>query len=401
VPSPWASDSPDPSPTVVVFRNSLVNPGEPFVIEQPQAMQRYHPVLLGAVRVRSHASIPLPEGSIVLAESGVLGRLSAEWFRATGRSRAAAAHLRTIAPALVHAHMGTDALRVMRLCERFGIPLVTTYHGFEISRDDVTLRAGRWGDRWFVRARERLANDGAAHIAVSHYLRNIMINRGFPADRTHVHYIGVDTQRFTPTATPREPGLVLFVGRLEEDKSPLQALDAILRVRSEHPGIQAVFVGEGPQRDAIARLAARERVSVTLTGAQTRGEVLAWMRRASVLIGPSRQWLGCRESLGLVFLEAQGTALPVVAYHSGGIPEAVADGRSGLLSPEGDVLALARNLALVLGDETLRDRLGQAGVRHVRERFDLRHQTSLLEDIYDQVVERWNPVRARRLDRPE
>ena len=69
------------------------------------------------------------------------------------------------------------------------------------------------------------------------------------------------------------------------------------------------------------------------------------LQRASILCVPSRAAAdGDREGLGLVFLEAQAVGLPVVATRSGGIPEAVADGRTGLLVPEASPWELARAL---------------------------------------------------------
>ena len=74
-----------------------------------------------------------------------------------------------------------------------------------------------------------------------------------------------------------------------------------------------------------------------------------------------------------------------VAQHSG-IPEAVVDGETGLLSAEGDRVGLAANLSRLLGDERLRDRLGQQARALMTARFDLTKQTARLEDIYDEVA---------------
>ena len=78
--------------------------------------------------------------------------------------------------------------------------------------------------------------------------------------------------------------------------------------------------------------------------------------------------------------------LPVVSFASGGIPEAVEDGKTGILCEAGDVKALARNLSFVLEDETAWKRMSRAARAHVCERFDLRKRTEILENIYDEVL---------------
>ena len=95
-------------------------------------------------------------------------------------------------------------------------------------------------------------------------------------------------------------------------------------------------------------------------------EVHADLARGGVFCGPSRRTAaGAVEGLGTVFLEAAAHGLAVAAYRSGGVPEAVADGTTGLLAPEGDVPALARALCALLDDPALARRLGEAGI-HVR-----------------------------------
>jgi len=89
--------------------------------------------------------------------------------------------------------------------------------------------------------------------------------------------------------------------------------------------------------------------------------------------------------------------LPVAGFRSGGIPEAVADGQTGLLAPEGDRAALAANVEALLTDAALWNRLSAAAARRAREGFDLHRQTAALEDLYDRA--RGRPAGARAPDR--
>jgi glycosyltransferase involved in cell wall biosynthesis len=91
---------------------------------------------------------------------------------------------------------------------------------------------------------------------------------------------------------------------------------------------------------------------------------------------------GESEGLGLVNLEAQATALPVVATRHGGIPEAVEHGVTGLLCAERDPNALAENMLYLLSDGDLRTKMGIAGRARVIKKFNLKNQSELLEQYY-------------------
>ncbi len=78
--------------------------------------------------------------------------------------------------------------------------------------------------------------------------------------------------------------------------------------------------------------------------------------------------------------------VPVASFLSGGIPEAVAHGETGLLAAERDVEGLAANIKRLLSDEELWQTMSQQARERVRERFDLKRQTRLLENIYSDVI---------------
>jgi colanic acid/amylovoran biosynthesis glycosyltransferase len=106
-----------------------------------------------------------------------------------------------------------------------------------------------------------------------------------------------------------------------------------------------------------------------------------------MLVLPSvRTACGREEGLGMVLLEAAATGLPAVGSRIGGIPEGVIDSETGFLAPERDPTALADRMRRLLADPDLRRDMGTAARRLVERRFDLHHQTGLLEDCYDRVL---------------
>jgi colanic acid/amylovoran biosynthesis glycosyltransferase len=115
--------------------------------------------------------------------------------------------------------------------------------------------------------------------------------------------------------------------------------------------------------------------------------VAEWMRRSAILAAPSLAARdGDAEGLPNVVVEAAASALPVVASDHAGIPEAVADGKSGFIVPEGAVEPLARRLSELLASPDLRRSMGAAGRALAEARFDAARQMRTLEDHYDALT---------------
>jgi glycosyltransferase involved in cell wall biosynthesis len=161
---------------------------------------------------------------------------------------------------------------------------------------------------------------------------------------------------------------VLFVGRLRTRKAVAVLVEAWCEVVAAAPSATLVLLGDGEQRARLAErvLALRLSESVRLAGAVPRGETERWLRSADVFCLPSTY-----EGFPLAILEAMACGLPVVATAVAGVPEAVADGRTGLLVPPEDAGALAAALLRLVRDPALRRRMGDEGRRLLGERFSI------------------------------
>jgi glycosyltransferase involved in cell wall biosynthesis len=128
-----------------------------------------------------------------------------------------------------------------------------------------------------------------------------------------------------------------------------------------------VIAGDGPCRGELEAAAQHHLPGrVRFVGKIPRGEMAAFYSAGDIFAFP-----GIRESLGMVFIEAQSCGLPVVAFDNGGIPEVVAHGESGFLTPLYDRQAFAHRVDRLLADGALRVRMGRAAAERVRERHDL------------------------------
>ena len=176
--------------------------------------------------------------------------------------------------------------------------------------------------------------------------------------------------------------LVGTLGRLSEPKKGLAVFLKAARLLSrEFPRIRFAIVGEGPARASLEEHAAREGVSHCTMFPGLRRDVPEVMRAFDLLVQPSL-W----EGFGLTLVEAMAVGTPVVASRVGGIPEAIADGVTGLLVPPGDPQALASACASVLKDRGRAAQMGRAGIDRARAEFGIERLVREIEDLYRELL---------------
>ena len=291
-------------------------------------------------------------------------------------------------PALIHAHFGVEGVYALPLAKRLQVPLITMFHGFDATLSYPGLMANPAWQRYALR-RQRLARQGDMFLCASAFLRSKILELGFPAERSQVHYIGVDVAAISPRLAEEEEKIILHVARLEPVKGTAILLRAFAEIAPQFPGWKLVILGDGKQRAGLEREARQAGLAdrILFLGAQPHDTVLDWMRRAAVLVVPSiRTKSGREEGLGMATLEAAATGVPVIGSRVGGIPEAIDDGETGFLVPEQEPAALAASLRRLLADAALRHRLGAGARVKVAAQFDLLRQTSRLEEIYDSLT---------------
>jgi glycosyltransferase involved in cell wall biosynthesis len=268
------------------------------------------------------------------------------------------------------------------LAARLRIPLITTFHGSDITISDLRYQETYLGYRYYMVNRGKLKASSATFLAVSNFVRRRLLEQGFPGDRILVVYTGVDTVKFKPASTEDRP-IILFVGRLVEQKGAEFVIRAASEVQRQLPDVELVLIGDGPLRKELETLAKQTLRRFRFLGVRTTQEVSGWMNRASVVCVPSMTTRsGEAEGFGMVCAEAQAVGKPVVAFHCGGIPEIIRHEKTGFLAAERDWQSLAQYLATLLKNPELRERFARAGREVIVREFDLEHCTRRLEEIY-------------------
>jgi len=373
---------PHSRPRVAVWREVWLADSETFVRDQVAAMSRWDPYLVG-LRHRPNVLgvtadlAPLASTRLTEARTQLTGSL--------GLRRRIARGLHEADVGLVHAHFGTSATQVLPVARRAGLPLVVTFHGYDVTRTP--------GLRFPFGAeyRRRLAqvfDYSSRLVAVSDFIAAELVRLGAPEHKVVVRHIGIVVDPDQPAPSSRGRRGIVFVGRLVAKKGVDHLLEAVAllpdEVRSEHP---LRIVGAGPLREQLEARARELGVDARFLGHQSPEEVRRRFGHARVLAAPSRTaGDGDAEGFGMVFLEAAAQGTPAVAYRHGGVNESVVDGETGLLAAEGDIAGLTDNLRRVLTDRALAERLGTHGRERVLAEFDIRTCTARLEDLYDEVT---------------
>jgi glycosyltransferase involved in cell wall biosynthesis len=291
-------------------------------------------------------------------------------------------------PSLIHAHFGIDGVYALPLAEQLKLPLITTFHGFDATLSTAALACSpAWVN--YPLFRHRLAHKGSLFLCVSSFIRDRVLAMGFPEARTRVHYTGVDCTAIQLRDPCEESRTILHVARLVDMKGTEYLLRAFRVLLQTHAAVQLVIIGDGPLHRSLRALAAVLDLGnrVQFLGALPHAEVLAWMRKATMLVLPSiRTTTGRVEGLGMVLLEAAATGVPVIGSCVGGIPEGIVDGETGFLVPQRDVDALAGRMNDLIEDPAIRLHMRVRARAFVEKQFDIRRQSELLEGFYDEVL---------------
>jgi glycogen(starch) synthase len=171
----------------------------------------------------------------------------------------------------------------------------------------------------------------------------------------------------------------LYLGKLAPNKGTTHLVQLIERSGLDWP---VIIAGDGPEREAIAKEAAGSTRDIRLVGWLDQPAATAWLAHASILLFPSRG----PESLSRVLIEASALGVPIAAMNTGGTPDIVLGGQTGLLSHSFE--ELADDIRRLRDDADLRSRLGSAARTHAETHFDASIVLPRIEHLYQDLVQR-------------
>ncbi len=224
-------------------------------------------------------------------------------------------------------------------------------------------------------------------LAISRYTRELFLGvatqlgLAVPPENVRVVPLGSDPDHFRPGA---DTGVVraryglddgrwlLTVARLTLHKGIDTGIRALARLRDDFPDLRYAVVGSGSRRDALQQVADEAGVGdrVRFLSGVPDADLPGLYNMAEIYLGVSRQVDAAVEGFGLALVEASACGLPVIGGRSGGIPDAVREGETGLLVDPSDPAAVAQGIRSLLESPELSRRLGAGGRRAVETYYN-------------------------------
>ncbi len=217
--------------------------------------------------------------------------------------------------------------------------------------------------------------------------RECLIQEGVAKDRTTVIPLGVNLAQFHPFERKKSNRFViLFVGRLVEEKGILDLYQAFKLIASKEKNVQLRIVGEGPLekklRYEIQKDGLTDRVAIDYVCYK---DIPLVFQNADVLCVPSKKTKTWEEQYGMVFIEAMASGIPIVSYDSGSIKDIV--GNAGIIIPEGEMQILGDSLTLLIKSGALGKKIGTIGRVRAEKMYDSRKTAKILFKVYQLVNE--------------
>ncbi len=203
---------------------------------------------------------------------------------------------------------------------------------------------------------------------------------GLPAAHITTIWNGIDLEKY-PYETPQVTGPAVTVARLSAEKDIANLLRGAALVVTSAPDFRLEIAGDGPLRDELLQLSASLNLEAHVRFLGEISDIPGLLGRARFFVLPSQT-----EGISLTILEAMARGLPVLASDVGGNPEVIQNGRTGLLVPAKDPIALAGAMLRLWNEPQEGISLGQAGRRRVEEYFDIRRMIAQYERLYQGLL---------------
>lgn len=308
--------------------------------------------------------------------------------------------LNSFQPDIIHLQTaGTIGLGVMSYVRKTGTPLVSTGHSYP---DNFTSQFK------LLKPIKRPVDSVVRHYLNS-FLKNaeyatmpteIAIEELLPENRKRFKVPvealsnGVDLSSFKPGKVPKaiyekyhlEPSRprVLYIGRVDPEKSIGIVLDAFSQVIQKIPTAELVIIGDGADKSRLEKVASSLNLlgNVRFLGRVLPPELYELYRAGQVFATASET-----ETQGIVLIEAAATGLPLVAVDAGAVKEICQNNKNGFLCQPGDSSAIAKGLIKILSDSDLQKKMSSSSLE-IAKTHDLNHTLKRFEEIYQQVIDK-------------
>lgn len=231
-------------------------------------------------------------------------------------------------------------------------------------------------------------------ISVSQSLKSIAENIALPKREIKIVYMGCNINKFINNKESRKnireklgifpkEVVLLFVGSLLKQKGIFDLLEAFNQTYKKYKNLRLIFVGKGfAYNEMVYKLNELQfKNKIYIVGEKSHNKIPDWLNASDIFVFPSHS-----EGLPNAVIEAMACGKPVIATKVGGIPEAVQDGKSGILIEKGDIKALSNAINYLIRNKQTRISMGNKGREIIEKKFIWDNHSRSLRKIYDKVL---------------
>ncbi|MBN2318216.1 MAG: N-acetyl-alpha-D-glucosaminyl L-malate synthase BshA [Acidobacteria bacterium] len=286
---------------------------------------------------------------------------------------------------LLHCHYAiphsVSAFLAKSMLEPLRLPVVTTLHG-----TDITLVGS---DPSYLPITRFSIDQSDGVTAVSDFLKQETIRVLGAKNDIEVIYNFVNCEKYKPISdhplreclAPKNEKILIHVSNFRPVKRPADVVEVFVRVLKEIPSV-LLMVGDGPERGNTERLVRNYGIGNHVHFSGKQDNIEEFIGISDLLLLPSET-----ESFGLVALEAMACEVPVIATNVGGVPEVVRNGVDGFLTEPGDIEKMTDFALTILGDDSIRRRMGKSARETAKERFCSTKIIPMYESFYRKVLD--------------
>jgi colanic acid/amylovoran biosynthesis glycosyltransferase len=376
-------------PSIAFVHNIFLSYTETFLYQQLTRLERHNPVVFTR-RIDNQDRFPWsgpvympsePKGLCAPVQRLIRTAYFSDWMRGMKEHNIK----------LIHAHYGPNGTRALPYKLLLGIPLVTSFYGFDIGMlEKRDVEENRRKYPVYTKYPGLLWEFSGLCLALSGLMRDDLIRVGCPPEKIRIQPNGIDLERFSPIERRGRPGplTIAMCGWEVEKKGFTYGFQALKKALDRGADLRLRWLGvHGPLRPALLQeiqdLGLSERVEVM----DEREDPKQLFDSADLVLCPSiTDERGNKEGVPTVLVEGSASGLPSIASRHAGIPEIVVEGESGFLYPERDVDGLADGLCKLASDEALRLRMGERARAKAEESYNARTLALRLESYYQDLI---------------
>lgn len=298
-------------------------------------------------------------------------------------SKRLATEFKKIKPDIIHAHFGPEGGKIAPVAERFGIPLIISFYGYDISQ--LVL------DDFWLQLYKKLNKQVEMVTALSEQMKIKLIEVGFDPEKISVIHLSRDLSRYDFKKVSVPVRKFVSVGRLTAKKGHFDAVDAVKKVIDSGYDIELDIIGDGELKKKLEIYIRKKGMeeSVNLLGSLPNHEVISKMKKADAFIlcsktGPN----GDMEGTPTVLVEAQAMGLPCITTFHAGIPEMIPEENHFLLSEEGNVPEITKKIETLVSCTTDElEKITTKGREKVGRDFNIETEVEKLIRLYEKISE--------------